>query len=257
MALIPYAELAGSPTERNESSNLAATMRVKVDWADRYQAQSELLGSNYPHRTDVPMFCQNVNIDPLPAQALPDGVIPNSQLTSYEFAVLTLTFRSANPNDAIEINGRFITETLEPTAEFMTLPHEDFAWGSTTGTELTEREAPGRLMVGMDYILSVHQAVSVPMATLTLPGHVNDGVVVAETLGRLAFPQETLLYNSPTVVKTTDIDGNATLQLTYRFTYRPNGWNSWWRTKSKSYERIFHKETGEYFNFPLGNFLEL
>lgn len=260
MAVISSEDMAGSPTEQWSQSGLIATRKLLVNWDDRFEAARTRLtwpGEQYPYHTDVLCLAHSVSMSPFPAKTMQHNT--DSSRVKYDKAIVVINYKTPSATDPQDIDGEVISESLEPTAEFMTIDPSDFRWGSPDGDPLNEQEAPGRLIVGFDYVFSRYNAINVPNAAMALVGHVNGSIVPTQLLG-LSYPIETLLYNPPTIQRTIDVDGDVTYQLTYRFTYKAEGWNRFWRPGKEGgpgYDQMFHIVNGLYRNYPLGDFSDL
>jgi len=238
-------EIAGFPKETWDlvDDGSRATRSILVDWSLRYVAFAQIIASPvYPY---VGSALRVVKVDISPLEGKQSQ--PVLGLASYSKAVITITYDATGPE-----TDDLITEDLEPSAEFTTLDHEDFTWSDDTA--LKEGEAPGRLLRGLEYVFKVHKTLVIPAAVLSLPGSVNNVQVIASTLG-LAFNAETLLYQPPKISRTITTTGAGAFNLTHRMSYRPSGWNNFWRAKTQSYDTFKEKSSGlAYKNFPLADF---
>jgi len=172
--------------------------------------------------------------------------------TDYEKALVTVYYgRTASGGDPTSTAA--YSESLEPTAEFLTLDYSEYTWGDDSGAAkapvLKENESPGRLVRGLDYIFTRYNQTTVPSAALSLVGFVNTAAVTASSLG-ITFGAQTLLFNPPTISRTVDATGVGSWTITYRMTYKPNwqggvekGWNWFWRAEEDEYQQIYHKWT--------------
>jgi hypothetical protein len=132
-----------------------------------------------------------------------------------------------------------ITEELEPTAEFQTLDHRWFRWGSATGDSLREEEAPGRLQRGFNYTISqVDMTPPLAASYVALIGSVNNAAFTSPRLG-FQFAAETLLYAPPSISRKTNSAGVVKLDVTRKFTYNPNTWNKFFRAKTGTWDFLY------------------
>lgn len=253
---IAHAEMAGSPTELWDYKGFKATRKLLVDWLDRFTAVEGFLtfpGELYPYNTSINARARSGAMQPFPAKTAEDV----TGRTKYDKAIITIGYQTPDSNEPHQVDDvNIVSESLEPTAEFMTLDVSDFRWDAVDGEPLKEGEAPGRLMVGFDYVLTRYNVPNIPTAALTLVGHVNQAARTSYMLG-LTYPAETLLYNPPTIQKVTSLSGDIVYTITYRFTYAPQTWNKFWRVGKyggAGYSQIFHEEQGLYRNYPLGDF---
>ena len=289
-----WEELKGSPVESGGPGGLKATMKFIGPWDERFEfVQSQFLARNpvYPHRIDDTFGTLTANVRPisytmagfkpesqkLQATALSSGR-DQTKISKYDFALVSITYALPSATDPIEIRGDrgrgdFISERFLPTSEFVTLEHQDFEWES--GDAITENEAPGKLINGMDYIFTRHRTLFVPQDLLILNDHVNTATLrpLTPVLARLSFPPETVLLRGSEISRAESQTGETTkATVSYRFSLRMHqnagestihGWNSFFRARTQEWEKMKTKvqedgSGGEIFNnFPLGDFLTL
>jgi hypothetical protein len=169
---------------------------------------------------------------------------------TYEFAEIEAEYETPNPNSLFGGFGvELVSESLEPSVESVTLPHEWFRWSSAMGDELEPDEAPGRLEIGFDWLYR-RFVQEIPTAVVTLVGRVNDKVLQSASLG-ISFAEETLLYRPPTIERAQLPLGIVGFFVGYRFSFRANGWNKFWRAETAQHERLYVRDGGQYNNFPL------
>lgn len=283
--LLPWEELENSPTETWTDTGFRATMKLACLWPHRFLIARSILargGEYYPHRPQTGARAKKVDISPLGAigkggdgllaypekmwtKALSDLL---SRMASYPRAILTVEYETP------ELVG---TETIEPVVEFRTLDHSKFIWGRVetyttingeeatrvvaTSDRLAPNEAPGKLELGCDLKVTLNAVRTLPLAMLYLPGHVNHARI---TFGRtnLVYEAQTLLFHPPTAERRVLPDYSEAWRVSYRFSYRPSGWNRFWRQKTQSWDPILVKRADqsageswqEYLNYPVGNF---
>ena len=280
--LLPWEELEGSPTEAWTDTGFRATVKLSCLWAHRYWIARSILirgGEYYPHRPQTGARAKKVEISPLGTvgsggdgltaypQSLRSGALASllGHLTTYPRALLTIEYETP------ELDA---TETIEPVVEFRTLDHTKFVWGRVesyttingeqatrivaTGDRLAPNEAPGKLELGCDIKVTLSGVRALPLAALELPGHVNDARVTFPRIG-LYFEPETLLFHPPTAERRVLPDFSEAWRLSYRFSFRAEGWNRYWRQKTQSWDPILVRGAGteewtEYKNYPLGDF---
>jgi hypothetical protein len=248
MITVPFSEMPGSPTEEWYYGGFRATVKLICAWEHRNTLALEVLGNGGEYYPRLPMTmarARGVSIAPFDARITHDPlsglVAPYASFASCEAAVLTIQYDSTGPD-----GDELITEALEPTAEFQSLGAEGFEWQSVVdelgfewrGRELRAEEAPGLLVRGLDYKVTLHKVLFIPTAVIDLVGCVNDSPIAARFLG-LTFPPETLLYNPPTTQRRITVETVEAWTLNYRFTFRPSGWNKFWRAETGKWERIY------------------
>ena len=216
------------------------------NWANRDDVASDLLGNArpYPRYTASQARAKTASIVPFGGYTIGDG-----SLQVPLQAKITVTYSRFAEQSGDDI----ISESIEPSAEFLTQNPDNFRWGSAGGDELQPEEAPGKLIIGFDYVQTRYKLASIP-ATVLQPGMVNSGVATASLLG-LNFPAETLLYVNSLPQRTLSTTGTAGWNMTSRFSYRENTWNKFWRAKTQTWEEMYTYPAGVvYKNYPLGDF---
>jgi len=231
-------------SETWDVSNRGANVTLRCNWSDRHDVAAEMLGLQvpFPHGNGASApVCQSIGITP----AGNEGEVVGQSIT-YKHALLNVTY-GYNVVD-------LVSESLEPTAEFLTQDYRGFRWGGPFGDVLQEGEAPGKLVRGLVLNRTIYNvAPPLPTSLLTLPGYCNSAPYFSSLLG-LAFDSETLLFGTPTMDRTIRTDGSDGFTLNLAFTHKATGWNRYWRAKTQSYQRIYTAGGSEYYNHPPGNF---
>lgn len=237
---VACAEEHGTATERFDGDAWVAGVQLRCAWADRYALIEDLLlnGQEWPHGTQP--------LKPIAVSASIAGDkskgVNADQIINYADAVVTVGYSSATDVD-------LISESLEPTAEFITLDFRKFKWGN--GDKLLEGETPGRLHIGLNYIRTrFHVGTPLPTTLLTHTGSTNDANVVSTLLG-LTFVTETLLFQPPIINRTITAAGIQTVSLTMKWTYKGPGWNTFWRADTNAYERLKNLDGTDYNSYVL------
>lgn len=149
-----------------------------------------------------------------------------------------------------------ISESLEPTAEFATLDHRWFRWTSGSSKDvLREEEAPGLLKRGLNLVRHTYNVLP-PLSTdlITLPGSTNLNPYVSAIL-ELTFATDTLLFGTPIINRKVDSSNQVKYDIEKKFTYNPNFWNTFFRSKTGQFENIFIAGSGTpYTPYPLDDF---
>jgi hypothetical protein len=248
-----YSELNGWPKERWTDDAFTAERCLKCDWENRYDVVSEMAaegGQVYPYRTSLKaraIGASCAGFGDMRGETSPG-------IGYYEFAAVTVYYSTIAPQ-YVSTNGVFVSEFMEPTTELIRGDYEDFCWSSNKdGTAIKPAEAPTKLIPGINYILVFHRVHQIPGAAESLTDYCNAGPCAAYTLGRV-FPPETLLYRGYTASRDLGLGTLPTWKYALTFSYRPVGWNTFWRAEKGTYEYLYHaKGTGRYINHPLGNF---
>jgi len=257
-ATLQVYEVANSVSENVDvKKGFTASAQLMVPWANREQAVTDILINRvlYPRFPLAGARATTASIKPFESLSILDGF-----LAEPEYAIITVNYNQAddansdNPDDI-----QYFSESLEPSAEFQTLDYRKFRWGSSTGQKLTQDQAPGRLIIGCDYIQTRYGLPSLPAAILQ-PGAVNDAPVTAALLG-VTFDTETLLYQNSQPQRNISLTGSNFWTMASRFSYRPDGWNKFWnegKTGGAGWDQIYAQDAGGawavYKNFPPRDF---
>jgi len=236
-----YRELDGSPEVDCSINELQITRKFMVGWNYRKDFVNQCLG-----RRDVDQsaaICTNARVEKHPGITLQEYGYP--AFCYYDHAIVTLTFSTDDPP--------IIYDSLEPSAEFITLPIDGLSWGSG-GTALKDGENPGMLMPTTDYVVYLQNQKFVNPQLLAVVGKINSEEINpyedwSTQLVNFKFRAETLLYLGSTINRSYSIiDDSITYQVTMRFTHRPNydtveelyrGWNWFYVPVENAWKQIY------------------
>lgn len=241
-------EVQGSLNESFSADGIDCSVQLYCPYDQRHDVLAEILGGRlyWPHGnfTKQP-FAVSGSAIPFDAKSGQD-----EQCLTYDLAVLTINYERKKVDPE-----QLVSESLEPTCEFITLNPAGFLWADATGDPLTEDEAPGRLVRGLNITRTVYNwEPPLPGGLLTNVGKVNTAAYTSAMLG-LTFAAETLLFVPPVLDRTVMSDGEGAFNVNLKFSYKPEGWNKFWRAKTGSYEEIYSAELADvYKNYPLGDF---
>jgi hypothetical protein len=254
---VAYSELAGSPKESGDRESFQATRRLLCAWADRFTLMSELLvpfpGQIYPHAPGLGAHAKSCSAEPH-GKEYGIGTLPY-YMTTYSQAIVTCNYQTPRADDP-EIQGdTIVSESYEPSVEFVTLDPTNFRWGSPTGEALNPDEAPGRLVHTADYVYTRYLMPAVPAGIASLIGKVNDSTLAATIITGLTFAPGTLLFRPPSISRITTTTGAKAFTIAYRMTHRPEGWNQFWRNATQTYASIYVADGAQYKNHPEADFL--
>lgn len=265
---VAFVEMQGSPKEGASREGFFAVRTLQCDWNDRLQLYRLLMqgiGQPYPH---FPMArVRQVDIAPFDGRQRGTG-----SLASYDKALLTVRYEtpqrgsvdasgsSGGGGGAGSGSGQLVSERLQGGAEFITLPVEDgdgnplFRWSTADGDPLSPAEAPGKIIRTLDYTITRYEIPSIPADAYSLMNTVNESAVTALLLG-VTFPAGTLLYQLPEQSRVITTEGVQAWTLTQSFSFRPDGWNKFWRVKTGTFEPLWSVGLGaEYQNHPPSDF---
>ncbi len=237
-------EVQGSLSEIFSEDGITCAVQLLCPYDLRHDVVADIVGARefWPHGSFTKRpFAVSAGIVPFDAKTSGNG-----QLLVYEKALVTVNYERKKKDP-----DQIASESFEGTCEFQTLDHKPFLWTDADGDPLSEAEAPGFQVRGLNIVRTIYNMSSVPAAVLSCMGGVNDEPYVSSLLG-MTFPEETMLYHPPSGDKTTDTSGSDGTNLTIRFGIHPVSWNKFWRSKTNAWERIFDSRTGaEHKNYPL------
>lgn len=247
--IVPCAEVLGQVGESfNIESGMSATVTVQCAYSARHALVAEVMGTAYPNSSfPNPPQCVNAVIKPLTGDAAGTA----GQTNLYALAEITFTYSSKIQD--------LISESLEPTAEFLTLDYRMFRWSAANGTPLTEGEAPGKLFKGLNIVRTLYQVTSAPATILSAIGGVNSASYTSALLG-LTFATETLLYQPPHLARIIKTDGTVGRTVTLKFGYKPQTWNKFWNVRKSGgpgWDTLYQATGGQYKNYPPTDFSAL
>lgn len=257
---VTFYELANSPRETFDEDGFKAVMSFECAWTDRIELAKQLAGGatlfpdgrtrridpfEYPYGTSgqvppgtsAPLgtapVCVGVEVEPLADSRQSQNT--DTRFSSYSKAIVAATFRVptwkrlAVPTTSGGQAGDYewVTETLEPSAEFITMPNQKLWWNAAKTEPVAESEAPGFLVKMMEWTRTRHRVIRPHASVFDLQGCVNDSVLSSEKFNR-QFAAETLLYVPPRLEPVVMPDGTKAHDLVMRFLYRAEGWNKFW-----------------------------
>ena len=260
---VSYAEMQGSPSESQARSGAKiATRQLICDWGDRWTLLGQIQNDAYENESGTGMICTGATSAPV--LGANSGA---TTISTYEKALITANYSIVTfESDPSGVN---ITESIEPNAEFLTVSPKRLRWTNATGDQVVDDEAPGKLLIGFDYVINKENLVEVPSTILTLINKVNAASIspTSEGLDHLIFPAETLLYQPPSIARSFNEDGDAVWNVSYRLTYKPNidvsgvkrGWNYYFRVKDGAgeegnFDTMFNFNGNQYLAYKTGDF---
>lgn len=249
---IPCCEEAGTAQENYAEITgiMTASVTLRCAYLDRHALANDIISNRreWPKGGFVLPRAHSAAIVPVltPATAEP---VEAGQEVRYAEALVTINYSSVITD--------LITHSIEPTAEFITLDYRRFRWGAADGLSLAEEEAPGFLLRGLNLVVTEFEVLPpLPGSLISLPGSVNNAALSSALLG-LSFGAETLLFAPPVVNMSRNSLGQVKTQLTKKFTYKPQGWNKYYRSVTNSWESIYIAGGAEYKNYPPASFAGL
>jgi hypothetical protein len=223
-------EIHGSKSEDGDGLGFSASVTLRCAWNDRFALAEDLIENNrwWPDRSQA--TARKVGIKPVSGDYTASG-----QSCEYIYADLTVQYNTNADQD-------IITESIEPTAEFRTLDHRLFRWGSGSGALLNENQAPGQLIRGFSLTRGIKMTL-VPVSILSKPGTVNSTAYTSALLG-LTFAAETLLFGVQPITRSIKLSGATAFSVSLKFTYKDSGWNKFWNESAGAYQNIYIAGSG-------------
>lgn len=255
-----WEEMPGSPKERGDFTTASAVMTLKVRWGDRYQVYDQFVThfAPYPHQVWGTAGESSVNalratagtIKPMTSVGVAEVLVPGGSIWVYEFAIVEITF--GVPKIGVPVltqitdsrgRGDVISETMETTSEFLTLPHEPFEWMSDS-LALTAEAAPGIMHSGLVYTFTRHNVSTVPAQAFDYMDTVNNDILtpLSPPLAHLRFGQDELLYKGARMQRSADRNlATVKMSISYSFFIRKGGWNKFWRGDTGGFDYLHKK----------------
>lgn len=247
---IDFQENTGSPTEYFRRDSMTAKQEFIVDWDDRVAFAIELLqngGQAYRHHGNGFVRAVGVGTRPHPGAISADGT---TQYGRYEKALLSVEYSTPTGGgkepESDQTGRELYTERIEPSVEFLTLPtmKSDASgmistplWTWQNGDAVTVEQAPGILIKSIAYIRTVHNVSHLSQEYLDANGKINANKIKARSLG-ISFPKETLLFSIDGTERTVTTQGVGSWAFSFRFTYRPDGWNKFYRWDTNTWQQL-------------------
>lgn len=223
---VTFEELDGSPEEGYDDKGLYARRTLLCAWPERHTLARQLKGG-YQTVGNSTMYTLPASYPEYPLARVQDIEIEgegqpevSSPGRRYEKAKLTVYYAVASIEEET-----LAEESIEPAAEFLTLPTKNFFWGTGAGAiALQDTEAPGMLIQMFDWVYTIKYQNRPPAWFGSIEGHVNSNPVQSVSLGR-TFAAETLLAGKPSLNRTVTTYGDRAWTCTLRFTHRNIPWN--------------------------------
>ncbi len=250
-------------TEDRTTSSFSATRVLKCAWDDRRTLELELLG-NVAADTDTIIFTRGhrfpdftkalvVSVNTKGFGGSRKTATADADVIEYEFAELTVRYEvpdgenTPSQDDQSDDEAVLITESLEPSAEFLTLPGRELFFCETpdadgkcvAGTKLPVPEGLGisKIKMFVDWVYTIHRNTFIPPEFFDpaspIIGKVNDICLRSKRLSFgdkfIEFGPETLLMQAPSLDREITTEGTQAWRITVRMTWNPEGWNKFQR----------------------------
>ena len=250
---VSYDRVPGYPQETLSRQEAGAVDQLQCAWADRITLAKELLGYSIggvlytPHEFDFGddpidnIFCKAVDIEPMGGGGRAVSLDGSGNPLK---AILTATYGLLDYSHPDE-GTVYVSESLEPAAEFLTLGEKDLWWDNTQTESVTTSEVPGMIIRMIDWVYTIHFSAGIPDWVWTHPGTINNANVYSRELDK-TFAAETLLCGNPSLSREVTFNGATAWTITARFTYRPETWNKFPHTDTTgalAFDTIYDKTT--------------
>lgn len=236
---VDCSEVHGTRREVWTDQGMVASVDLLCDYANRFLLVADILENRrvYP-------FSPSVEAPAAKSCAIQVGIGEQGttvgQAISYSVSRVTVTYDSSQTDS-------LFAQSIEPTAEFRIEDHKQFRWGydalipwdPANGAPLMEKEAPGKLIKGLNLIQEHYNVNSLDARLISGVGEVNEEEYTSPILG-LTFEAESLLFNPPSLRQTINTAGEVTWTVRTSWTYKKNGWNKYWRAATQEYGFIYH-----------------
>lgn len=268
---VTYEELGEpqSPSENyGEEGGFQGTRYLKCAWGDRHTLARELMGTidiqdnqfiitlPHAHPAFELAFVRNVGISGF---GKPGG--DSATVLNYEHAIVAAQYKTGKwmdiPGDGEGEENVLVDETLDAGGEYLTRPNRLLYWDAEKKEQLSADEAP-RLFIQMaTWRYTIMQIPYFPTGFFDLIGKVNSAAVQSQTLG-ITFAAETLLMEPAQPSRLITNSGAQAWKLPIALTYRPKGWNKFYKAGETEPQSLFNGQgvemVGEDGHFGIGDF---
>ena len=257
-----HEELVGSPVESFTSTGFRGTRRLKCAWSDRLALAAKLLGGSFgqtgspgseqvlyalPHAypSNAAAFARDVGLAPFGDSPRVTASAETDRVAKYEYAELTVQYGTPEgdgqqqPKDGTTL---LYEERLEPSSEYVTVANNLLSW-SSSGAPIDPLETPGIAVPILDYTINVEAIPSFHPNAVLQVGVCNAQPVLAKSLG-VTMAAETLLYHGFFPTRVTTSSGSLGWSGAFRLTYKPSGWNKFWRSGYAAPQSLYNYATG-------------
>lgn len=243
---IPFStSIAYTEEKRRETITFGANSSSRTlicAWSDRVQLARDLVGTmtvvasmQYIYRLPAPhpdipgIVAMKVDIEGF---GVPDDQTYNdTKVIEHSKARLTVTyglppFTEGGGDD--DPSAQIGDERIGSEINFLQLPGEKVYWDAAQEDPLDNVDAPTILQVVDNWDVTLKDMPEVPPDLWSLKGKVNDAPVTS-TRWNKTFEAETLLIADANLSTKIVAEGRRTYDVQIRFSYRPTGWNKFFR----------------------------
>lgn len=250
---VDYEEMADSPSQDVTSADgtHTGTRQFKVKWADRRKFVQQILGWGSLPILGLPAqfpgipasFAKSCGVQPF-SPVMVDASGDVGTAPNFQHALITVNYE-AKTNSAQDSNAVRYEESLEPSAQFLTLDNTKMSWDNPQSVWLNDGEVPQKIIRMMDWTITIYNLTAIPGAIATAMGTVNQSAVTSSTLG-YQFPAETLLYlggcPSRSVLQGAGGQAAARWKISHKLTAKKDSWNLFYRRGITAPQKIYVKD---------------
>lgn len=222
--------------ESYAEGGLAATVKMRVPWLNHYGLVPILIGAwtgtppssytytgpfAYPYGGANKLFCTSISsIEPFGKPIL-DPVAGYPWLTR---AYADITAEFSRPPWQPAASGGYFSIDFAPSGEFLTVPNSSCIY-SPSGVTVPNAQV-GIVLPHAEITVTRYRLPFLPdQIMMGLEGQVNNAPF---TIGWNTYDTETLLFMSGKNTTSSDILGNLSYTMEYKFMFKPPyGWNFW------------------------------
>lgn len=229
-----------------------AAVTLGCPWDQRYTVANDLLANRrtFPGLTGT--GSPRVNDVQIEGWGVTGTIVVGSeQMIEYEQARLEVTYEPLQadiPADPGLAGYDLIIETIEVEVNTKrynsrkTLKWETLVDGNSYN--VASGDAPSKQVRSVRLEREFIGLAVLPANIFTLVDSCNIAVYNSTILG-VPFEAESLKYNGPVLNRTIRSDGSSGFNVKLSWSYKPNGWNVFWRPFISDYDKMLQKKTGD------------
>lgn len=237
-------EIPGTKQEQASAFNgITCSVQLMCLWEERWDLVDDIMG------TPRPWPFLTTGFVPYPIDAKIREWPPESKYTTdadeqacfFEFANVEIGYSSQLVEDSVE--------NIEPSMEAIPSNHKLFRWSADADGGLSENEAPPKILRSMIFSRTRYRLGALPTEFLTAVGCTNIAAYASPNLG-ITFPADTLMYMPAPATRTFYNVGAGGYTATFKFAYKPEGWNKYWNARTQSFATIYTPYGSPYIAYP-------
>lgn len=249
---VDYEEMSPSP-EGTHAADMQSTVRIfQCVWNQRMLFIKQLLGwseflagnqfihsahSYQPEGMLKPQLC--VEISSIKGFGALVESPEDIHIAEYHKALITARYEIPTFEINEDPSVPYISESIEPASEFMTLNNEGLYWDAGQVNPIGSSEAPSMIIRMFDWVYTLHRCAAIPSELVTLIGCTNLYPIYSRVLN-MWFAPGTLLLGNPTMQREHTSLGTSMWTITIRLTAREMGWNNFpWPSEVDAFGNVW------------------